>query len=102
MYVNGLMTARISSCCEYRYSPGFQQGSRGCFRLAWLSGGLPCHRSTAFKRICRVRNIICVGWVGGWGPGAGGGGVQASPNGTAVEVSVCFTVDEVKNTFIFS
>ncbi|CAL8249080.1 unnamed protein product [Merluccius merluccius] len=49
MYVNGLMAARISSCCEYRYSPGFQQGRRGCFRLAWLSGGLPCHRCTSLR-----------------------------------------------------
>ncbi|KAG7257043.1 hypothetical protein CRUP_005423 [Coryphaenoides rupestris] len=64
LYVNGLMTARISSCCEYRYSPGFQQGSRSCFRLAWLSGGLPCHRSLApgrpvFRRLRDVRKIIC-------------------------------------------
>ncbi|CAL8347354.1 unnamed protein product [Lota lota] len=49
MYVNGLMAARISSCCEYRYSPGFQQGRRSCFRLAWLSGGLPCHRCTSLR-----------------------------------------------------
>ncbi|CAL8327806.1 unnamed protein product [Arctogadus glacialis] len=49
MYVNGLMAARISSCCEYRYSPGFQQGQRSCFRLAWLSGGMPCHRCTSLR-----------------------------------------------------
>ncbi|XP_059920627.1 uncharacterized protein LOC132467387 isoform X2 [Gadus macrocephalus] len=49
MYVDGLMAARISSCCEYRYSPGFQQGQRSCFRLAWLSGGTPCHRCTSLR-----------------------------------------------------
>ncbi|CAL8262091.1 unnamed protein product [Boreogadus saida] len=49
MYVDGLMAARISSCCEYRYSPGFQQGRRSCFRLAWLSGGMPCHRCTSLR-----------------------------------------------------
>lgn len=39
------MVARISSCCEYRYAPGFQQGRKSCFRLTWLSGGTPCYRS---------------------------------------------------------
>lgn len=39
------MAARISSCCEYRYAPGFQQGRKSCFRLSWLTGGIPCHRS---------------------------------------------------------
>lgn len=45
LYANGVMVARISSCCEYRYAPGFQQGRKGCFRLTWLAGGIPCHRS---------------------------------------------------------
>lgn len=45
LYVNGIMVARISSCCEYRYAPGFQQGRKSCFRLTWLSGGTPCYRS---------------------------------------------------------
>lgn len=45
LYVNGMMVARISSCCEYRYAPGFQQGRKSCFRLSWLAGGIPCYRS---------------------------------------------------------
>lgn len=45
LYINGIMAARISSCCEYRYAPGFQQGRKSCFRLSWLTGGIPCHRS---------------------------------------------------------
>ncbi|KAF7644456.1 hypothetical protein LDENG_00221690 [Lucifuga dentata] len=49
MYVNGIMAARISSCCEYRYAPGFQQGKKSCFRLAWLSGGVPCYRCTSLR-----------------------------------------------------
>ncbi|KAK7934318.1 hypothetical protein WMY93_005214 [Mugilogobius chulae] len=48
-YVNGLMVARISSCCEYRYNPGFQQGKKSCFRLAWLAGGVPCYRCTSLR-----------------------------------------------------
>lgn len=44
LYVNGIMVARISSCCEYRYAPGFQQGRKSCFRLTRLAGGLPCYR----------------------------------------------------------
>ncbi|XP_049618070.1 uncharacterized protein [Syngnathus scovelli] len=47
LYVNGIKVARISSCCEYRYSPGFQQGKKSCFRLSWLAGGMPCHRCTS-------------------------------------------------------
>lgn len=43
-YVNGIMACRISSCCEYRYSPGFQQGRKSCFRLTRLSGGKPCFK----------------------------------------------------------
>ncbi|XP_049326758.1 glutamate-rich protein 3 [Astyanax mexicanus] len=43
-YVNGLIAGRISSCCEYRYTPGFQQGRRSCFRLTRLSGGKPCYK----------------------------------------------------------
>ncbi|KAM3610326.1 uncharacterized protein V6R79_002307 [Siganus canaliculatus] len=49
LYVNGIMVARISSCCEYRYAPGFQQGRKSCFRLTWLAGGLPCHRCTSLR-----------------------------------------------------
>ncbi|KAK5601985.1 hypothetical protein CRENBAI_018172 [Crenichthys baileyi] len=37
LYVNGIVVARISSCCEYRYAPGFQQGRKSCFRLNWLA-----------------------------------------------------------------
>ncbi|KAJ0019894.1 hypothetical protein NQD34_007463, partial [Periophthalmus magnuspinnatus] len=48
-YVNGLMVARISSCCEYRYTPGFQQGKKSSFRLAWLEGGVPCYRCTSLR-----------------------------------------------------
>ncbi|XP_073807732.1 uncharacterized protein isoform X2 [Danio rerio] len=44
IFVNGLMTTRISSCCEYRYAPGFQQGRRSCFRLTRLNGGKPCYK----------------------------------------------------------
>ncbi|XP_072521419.1 uncharacterized protein [Salminus brasiliensis] len=43
-YVNGIMAGRISSCCEYRYTPGFQQGRKSCFRLTRLSGGKPCYK----------------------------------------------------------
>ncbi|KAG7318393.1 hypothetical protein KOW79_018148 [Hemibagrus wyckioides] len=43
-YVNGIMAGRISSCCEYRYTPGFQQGRKSCFRLIRLSGGKPCFK----------------------------------------------------------
>nr|XP_020453918.1 uncharacterized protein LOC109959126 [Monopterus albus] len=49
LYVNGIMVARISSCCEYRYAPGFQQGRKSYFRLAWLSGGVPCYRCTSLR-----------------------------------------------------
>ncbi|XP_047447569.1 uncharacterized protein LOC125012020 [Mugil cephalus] len=49
LYVNGIMAARISSCCEYRYAPGFQQGRKSCFRLAWLAGGVPCYRCTSLR-----------------------------------------------------
>ncbi|XP_034026803.1 uncharacterized protein LOC117510981 [Thalassophryne amazonica] len=49
LYVNDIMVARISSCCEYRYSPGFQQGRKSCFRLTWLSGGVPCYRCTNLR-----------------------------------------------------
>lgn len=44
LYINGIMVARLSSCCEYRYAPGFQQGRKSCFRLIWLAGGIPCYR----------------------------------------------------------
>ncbi|KAK1792307.1 hypothetical protein P4O66_012262 [Electrophorus voltai] len=43
-YVNGIMAGRISSCCEYRYMPGFQQGRKGYFQLCRLSGGKPCYK----------------------------------------------------------
>ncbi|XP_021180203.2 glutamate-rich protein 3 [Fundulus heteroclitus] len=49
LYVNGIMVARISSCCEYRYAPGFQQGRKSCFRLSWLAGGMPCYRCTSLR-----------------------------------------------------
>ncbi|XP_054628513.1 uncharacterized protein LOC129179363 isoform X2 [Dunckerocampus dactyliophorus] len=49
MYANGITVARISSCCEYRYAPGFQQGKKSCFRLSWLAGGIPCHRCTSLR-----------------------------------------------------
>ncbi|XP_024275104.1 uncharacterized protein LOC112249530 [Oncorhynchus tshawytscha] len=49
MYVNSLIAARISSCCEYRYALGFQQGKKSCFRLTWLAGGMPCYRCTSFR-----------------------------------------------------
>ncbi|KAK5870810.1 hypothetical protein PBY51_003725 [Eleginops maclovinus] len=49
LYINGIKVARISSCCEYRYAPGFQQGRKSCFRLAWLAGGLPCYRCTSLR-----------------------------------------------------
>ncbi|XP_065140052.2 uncharacterized protein [Paramisgurnus dabryanus] len=44
IFVNGMMAARISSCCEYRYGPGFQQGRGSCFRLTRLNGGKPCYK----------------------------------------------------------
>ncbi|XP_062399855.1 glutamate-rich protein 3 [Sardina pilchardus] len=43
-YVNGIMSGRISSCCEYRYTPGAHQGKKSCFRLTRLAGGKPCYR----------------------------------------------------------
>ncbi|KAK2837967.1 hypothetical protein Q5P01_015179 [Channa striata] len=49
LYVNGIKVARISSCCEYRYAPGFQQGRKSCFRLTWLAGGIPCYRCTSLR-----------------------------------------------------
>ncbi|MEQ2239755.1 hypothetical protein ILYODFUR_007776, partial [Ilyodon furcidens] len=49
LYVNGIAVARISSCCEYRYAPGFQQGRKSCFRLSWLAGGTPCYRCTSLR-----------------------------------------------------
>uniref|UniRef100_A0A3P8V7E5 DUF4590 domain-containing protein n=1 Tax=Cynoglossus semilaevis TaxID=244447 RepID=A0A3P8V7E5_CYNSE len=49
LYVNGIMVGRISSCCEYRYAPGFQQGKKSCFRLMWQAGGLPCYRCTSLR-----------------------------------------------------
>nr|XP_046242340.1 uncharacterized protein LOC124057815 [Scatophagus argus] len=49
LYVNGIMVTRISSCCEYRYTPGFQQGKKSCFRLTWLAGGIPCYRCTSLR-----------------------------------------------------
>ncbi|XP_069610608.1 glutamate-rich protein 3-like [Ranitomeya imitator] len=44
IYINGLIAARISWCCEYRQHVGFKQGRRGCFRITQLSGGQPCYR----------------------------------------------------------
>ncbi|XP_056890070.1 glutamate-rich protein 3 isoform X2 [Takifugu flavidus] len=49
LYINGIMVARFSSCCEYRYAPGFQQGRKSCFRLIWLAGGIPCYRCTSLR-----------------------------------------------------
>ncbi|XP_063050084.1 glutamate-rich protein 3, partial [Engraulis encrasicolus] len=42
-YVNGIMAGRISSCCEYRYTPGALQGKKSCFKLTRLAGGKPCY-----------------------------------------------------------
>lgn len=53
LYSNGIMVARLSSCCEYRYAPGFQQGRKSCFRLVWLAGGIPCYRlDSSFHTTC--------------------------------------------------
>ncbi|XP_016529695.1 glutamate-rich protein 3 [Poecilia formosa] len=49
LFVNGMVVARISSCCEYRYAPGFQQGRKSYFRLSWLAGGTPCYRCTGLR-----------------------------------------------------
>ncbi|XP_075042221.1 uncharacterized protein LOC142101728 [Mixophyes fleayi] len=49
IYINGLIAARISWCCEYRNHVGFQQGRRGCFRITQLSGGKPCNRCAEFN-----------------------------------------------------
>nr|XP_015222343.1 PREDICTED: uncharacterized protein LOC102685891 isoform X2 [Lepisosteus oculatus] len=48
-FVNGIMATRISSCCEYRYSIGFQQGKQGCFRVINLQGGQPCYRCASTR-----------------------------------------------------
>ncbi|CAH2316682.1 glutamate-rich 3-like [Pelobates cultripes] len=50
VYINGLIVTRLSSCCEYRYHAGFQQGKRGCFRVTQISGGTPCYRCTDFHK----------------------------------------------------
>lgn len=53
LYLNGIMVARFSSCCEYRYAPGFQQGRKSSFRLIWLAGGIPCSRlDRSFRITC--------------------------------------------------
>lgn len=53
LYLNGIMVARFSSCCEYRYAPGFQQGRKSSFRLIWLAGGIPCNRlDRSFRVTC--------------------------------------------------
>ncbi|XP_055367989.1 uncharacterized protein LOC129604660 [Betta splendens] len=58
LHVNGLVATRISCCCEYRYAPGFQQGRKGCFRLAWLQGGAPCYRSdTPQPQLNGIRSV---------------------------------------------
>ncbi|RVE67740.1 hypothetical protein OJAV_G00084580 [Oryzias javanicus] len=49
MYINSIMVTRLSSCCEYRYAPGFQQGRKSCFRLTWLAGRTPCYRCTSLR-----------------------------------------------------
>lgn len=57
LYINGIMVARLSSCCEYRYAPGFQQGRKSCFRLIWLAGGIPCYRFD--RRFHIIRWYVC-------------------------------------------
>ncbi|XP_068105169.1 glutamate rich 3-like [Hyperolius riggenbachi] len=62
IYINGLIAARISSCCEYRYHVGFQQGRGGCFRVIELSGGKPCYRCAELqdqKTRPSRRNSVC-------------------------------------------
>ncbi|XP_076854750.1 uncharacterized protein LOC143509829 [Brachyhypopomus gauderio] len=49
-YVNGIMAGRISSCCEYRYTPGFQQGRKSCFQLSRLNGGKPCYKCVSSRQ----------------------------------------------------
>ena len=49
-YVNGIMAGRISSCCEYRYTPGAHQGRKSCFKLTRLAGGKPCYRSVSYHK----------------------------------------------------
>ncbi|XP_048414508.2 glutamate-rich protein 3-like [Stegostoma tigrinum] len=44
IYINGMAAARISWCCEHRYHSSFQQGSRSCFRVLCVQGGMPCYR----------------------------------------------------------
>ncbi|KAL2091853.1 hypothetical protein ACEWY4_011651 [Coilia grayii] len=50
-YVNGIMAARISSCCEYRYTPGVLQGKKSCFKLTRLAGGKPCYRCVNARHV---------------------------------------------------
>ncbi|XP_078083677.1 uncharacterized protein LOC144503048 [Mustelus asterias] len=44
IYVNGMVAARISWCCEHKYPSGFQQGKLSCFRVIRVRGGTPCYR----------------------------------------------------------
>ncbi|XP_063049656.1 uncharacterized protein LOC134444166 [Engraulis encrasicolus] len=50
-YVNGIMAGRISSCCEYRYTPGALQGKKSCFMLTRLAGGKPCYRCVNARHV---------------------------------------------------
>ncbi|XP_067825532.1 uncharacterized protein [Heptranchias perlo] len=56
IYVNGIVAARISWCCEQRYHAGFQQGKRSCFRVIGVKGGIPCYRCMVAQRYQRYRN----------------------------------------------
>ncbi|XP_069798957.1 uncharacterized protein [Dendropsophus ebraccatus] len=55
IYINGLIAARISWCCEFRHPVGFQQGRRSCFRITQLSGGQPCYRCANFHMKYQTR-----------------------------------------------
>ncbi|XP_073493964.1 uncharacterized protein [Phyllobates terribilis] len=55
IYINGLIAARISWCCEYRQHVGFQQGRRSCFRITQLIGGQPCYRCVQHYKKYKIK-----------------------------------------------
>nr|XP_043882006.1 uncharacterized protein LOC122769510 [Solea senegalensis] len=84
LYVNGMMVGRISSCCEYRYTPGFQQGRKSCFRLMWQTGGTPCYRCTSLRNKYsssqQLDNSTKKNFILPLGLSAGNGTVESCPS----------------------
>ncbi|XP_075690653.1 uncharacterized protein LOC142658933 [Rhinoderma darwinii] len=93
IYINGLIAARISWCCEYRHNVGFQQGRGGCFRISQLSGGKPCYRCVEIHKKYQTRP--------GRNPSSGssgGGSVTSEENVLGgMEISANHTEEKVGN-----